>query len=96
MTIFVIRWVLYQGAELFLSNLLLVIGYMIIAGLISFAVLYRMGPAHHRTLALIQWTIQLVGLLLIATSSQLFHVSLLMVGVVLVYYNTSHSFLYCL
>ena len=48
----------------------LVIGYIFIAGLISFAVIYRMGPpSDHRTLNLITWSMQLVALCMIFLSS---------------------------
>ena len=48
----------------------LVVGYIFIAGLISFAVIYRMGPpSDHRTLNLITWSMQLVALSMIFLSS---------------------------
>jgi len=48
----------------------LVIGYIFTAGLISFAVIYRMGPpSDHRTLNLITWSMQLVALCMIFLSS---------------------------
>ena len=48
----------------------LVVGYVLIAGLISFGVIYRMGPpSDHRTLNLITWSMQLVALVMIFVSS---------------------------
>ena len=48
----------------------LVVGYIFTAGLISFAVIYRMGPpSDHRTLNLITWSMQLVALCMIFLSS---------------------------
>jgi len=48
----------------------LVVGYILIAGLISFGVIYRMGPpSDHRTLNLITWSMQLVALVMIFVSS---------------------------
>lgn len=47
-----------------------VLGYVLLAGSISAAALYRLGPpSHPRTLDLLQWTLQLLGLALIALSS---------------------------
>lgn len=48
----------------------LVVGYVTIAGLVSFAVIYRMGPpSDQRTLNLITWSMQLVSLVMIYLSS---------------------------
>jgi len=47
-----------------------VAGYCAVTGIISCAVLYRIGPpSHPRTLSLIQWAIQAVSLVLVAMSS---------------------------
>ena len=47
-----------------------VLGYVLLAGSISAALLYRLGPpSHPRTLDLLQWTLQFLGLALIALSS---------------------------
>merc|ERR1711874_264600 len=46
------------------------IGYLLLAGVISFAVMYRMGPPDNpRTLNLIQWSMQFVGLSAVVMSS---------------------------
>ena len=46
--------------------------YIFVAGVISFAVMYRFGPVENpRTFNLIQWSIQLLALILIALASQL-------------------------
>jgi len=48
----------------------LVVGYVLVAGLISFAIMYRMGPpSDHRTLNLITWFMQLVSLIMVFLSS---------------------------
>jgi len=48
----------------------LVVGYVLLAGLVSFAIIYRMGPpANPRTLNLIQWSMQAIGLLMVVLSS---------------------------
>ena len=47
-----------------------VLGYLVTSALVSFAVCYRMGPVDNpRTLNLIQWSMQLVALVLIYVSS---------------------------
>lgn len=47
-----------------------VLGYILLAGSISAAFLYRLGPpSHPRTLDLLQWTLQFLGLALITLSS---------------------------
>jgi len=56
-----------------------VVGYILCAGIISFAVVYRMGPpSNHRTLNLIQWSMQLVSLVTIVMSSYYQAASLLL------------------
>ena len=46
------------------------VGYVLLAGLVSFAIIYRMGPpANPRTLNLIQWSMQAIGLLMVVLSS---------------------------
>ena len=46
------------------------VGYVLAAGLISFAVIYRMGPpSDHRTLNLITWSMQLVAVVMVFLSS---------------------------
>eukprot|EP00092_Neocalanus_flemingeri_P028995 GFUD01031478.1.p1 GENE.GFUD01031478.1~~GFUD01031478.1.p1 ORF type:complete len:450 (+),score=145.71 GFUD01031478.1:33-1382(+) len=48
----------------------LVIGYVLVAGIISFTVVYRMGPpSNPRTINLIQWSMQFVSLVMVVMSS---------------------------
>jgi len=48
----------------------LLVGYVIVVSIISFATVYRMGPpSNPRTINLIQWAIQLVSLVMVALSS---------------------------
>jgi len=48
----------------------LVVGYVLVAGIISFAVVYRMGPpSNPRTINLIQWSMQFVSLVMVVMSS---------------------------
>ena len=54
----------------------LVVGYVMVAGLLSFAFIYRMGPpSDHRTLNLITWSMQFVSLVMIFLSSYNQHAS---------------------
>ena len=54
----------------------LVVGYVLVAGLLSFAAIYRMGPpSDHRTLNLITWSMQFVSLVMIYLSSYNQHAS---------------------
>lgn len=64
-----------------------VVGYVVIAGLISFAVLYRMSPPTDvRSLNLIQWTLQLMGLTFLFLSSPITEVGVaFVVGSLLMY-----------
>ena len=48
----------------------LVVGYILVAGIISFGVVYRMGPpSNPRTINLIQWAMQFVSLVMVVMSS---------------------------
>ena len=76
------------ASEILLNNWHYVIGYVTIAGLISFAVLYRLGPVENpRTLDLIQWSIQLVALALVYFSFyQITEVAVVMVAMAICSY----------
>lgn len=61
--------------------------YVFVAGVISFAVLYRFGPVENpRTFNLIQWSIQLLALILIALASQLPEIGFAFVTLALLFY----------
>lgn len=64
-----------------------VLGYAIIAGLVSFAIIYRWGGVSNpRTFDLIQWSLQLVGMVLVYLSTSSLVLSLgVMVLVAMVY-----------
>jgi len=58
----------------------LVVGYVVLAGFLSFAAIYRMGPpSDHRTLNLITWSMQFVSLVMIYLSSYNQHASLALI-----------------
>ena len=73
-----------------------VMAYVTCAGLISFAVLYRMSPpSDQRSLNLIQWTIQLVGVACIYLACPLQEVGVVFVIAVLILYNISSWSVVC-
>lgn len=73
-----------------------VTAYVTCAGLISFAVLYRMSPpSDQRSLNLIQWTIQLVGVACIYLACPLQEVGVVFVITVLILYNLSSWSVMC-
>ena len=58
----------------------LVVGYVVLAGFLSFAAIYRMGPpSDQRTLNLITWSMQFVSLVMIYLSSYNQHASLALI-----------------
>jgi len=64
------------------------VAYFLIAGIISFGIFYRYGPVQDaRSLSLIQWILQCIGLVLIYNSTQIREVSIALVIVLLTVYN---------
>ena len=85
---YVVHWTVSQGIEFVLKHWLYLLVYVAVAGLASFAVLYRMGPANPRTIHLIQWFLQLIGLILVFISFyQLTSVAVSAVIMLLSWYN---------
>ena len=65
---------------------------MAIAALVSFAVLYRMAPpTNQRTLDIIQWTIQLVGVACVYLAFPIKEVGVASVMLTVLLYNISTS-----
>ncbi len=65
------------------------VGYSMVAGLISFAVIYRWGGVSNpRTFDLIRWFMQLVGLVLVYSSTSYVMISLAMIFIALFTYHT--------
>ncbi|XP_019849687.1 PREDICTED: nuclear envelope integral membrane protein 1-like [Amphimedon queenslandica] len=84
------HWIYSQGIDFIRDNWLYLLIYLITSGFISFAILYRIGPAHVRTLQLIQWLLQFISLTLLFFSfSQIQVIAFIAVLVLLVHYNTS-------
>ena len=64
-----------------------VLGYVAIAALVSFGIIYRMGPVSDtRTFDLIQWSMQIVGVVLMYMASQTPEVGVANVVVALLFY----------
>ncbi|CAH1774196.1 unnamed protein product [Owenia fusiformis] len=72
-----------------------VIGYFLIAGLISFAICYWKGPIEDiRSRNLIKWTIQLSGLICMYNSMQIPEVSVFIMVTILIIHNFPYSVTY--
>jgi hypothetical protein len=81
-------WFWNHALEVAISNWQYVTAYIIVAALISFAVLYRMAPpTNERTLNLIQWTVQLGGVACIFLSFPMREVGVASVAITLLLYN---------
>ena len=80
-------WLAGHALEVATTMWQYVVVYVFVAGVISFAVIYRFGPVENqRTFNLIQWSIQLLALILIALASQLPEVGLTFVIMSLLFY----------
>ncbi|KAL5009997.1 hypothetical protein ScPMuIL_012302 [Solemya velum] len=63
-------------------------GYIVVTGLISFAVVYRYGPVTDRkSLNLIKWMLQVIGLVFIYNGTQIREISFAFIIIVVVTYN---------
>ncbi|XP_054162304.1 nuclear envelope integral membrane protein 1-like [Oppia nitens] len=73
--------ILWQTFEHFLiENSFYLIIYLILSALISFALAYRFGPiTNHRTLNLMQWFLQLIGLIFMVISCEIYEYSMLFI-----------------
>lgn len=79
-------------SQVAVNNWQYVTAYVVCAALVSFAVLYRMSPpSNERSLNLIQWTIQLVGVACVYLACPLQEVGVASVAVALILYNTCWS-----
>ncbi|XP_060077214.1 nuclear envelope integral membrane protein 1-like isoform X2 [Ylistrum balloti] len=70
-----------------------ILGYVILTGLISFCACYRYGPVTDtRSLNLIQWFIQLIGLFLVYQGTQIPELSVAIIVVLVTLYNIPKGF----
>jgi hypothetical protein len=75
-------------ADTVVENWQYVLGYIVTAGVLSFAIVYRYGPVtDERSLSLIQWFLQLMGLALVYNSTQIREVSIALIIILLTIYN---------
>ena len=82
-----IYWMYKHSLELLVSMWQYFVVYVLIAGAVSFAVIYRFGPVENpRSINLIQWTVQLVALLFIGMASQVPEVGITFVVMALISY----------
>ena len=84
---FFLHWIYTQGLSFVHDNLFFVICYIVVSGMVSFAILYRMGPAHERTITLVKWFLQLAGLFLVFLSMQFIPFGVGLVTFVLIWNN---------
>ncbi|KAL3835785.1 hypothetical protein ACJMK2_021261 [Sinanodonta woodiana] len=72
-----------------------IVGYIVVMGLLSFALVYRFGPVTEtRTLNLIQWFLQGLGLFLVFISTQITEVSVAFIIIMLTLYSFPRKLLY--
>ena len=63
-------------------------------GIISFAIVYRYGPVTDpRTLNLIQWLLQAIGLVLVYNSTQIREISIALIIILVTVYNFPRAML---
>ncbi|KAK3600326.1 hypothetical protein CHS0354_006689 [Potamilus streckersoni] len=72
-----------------------IVGYIGVMGLLSFVLVYRFGPmTETRTLNLIQWFLQGLGLVLVFISTQITEVSVALIIIMLTVYNFPRKLLF--
>ncbi|XP_067686108.1 nuclear envelope integral membrane protein 1-like [Haliotis asinina] len=87
-SMFILQTVTHKFNEILQNHWHLALGYILVTGLLSFAVVYRYGPVKdQRTLNLVRWTLQLVGLLFIYIGTQIPEASIAIIIIVLSVYN---------
>ncbi|XP_046553129.1 nuclear envelope integral membrane protein 1-like [Haliotis rubra] len=87
-SMFILQTVSHKFNDILQNHWHLALGYILVTGLVSFAVVYRYGPVKdQRTLNLVRWTLQLVGLLFIYIGTQIPEASIAIIIIVLSVYN---------
>ena len=79
---------LYWSTELLVQYWVHVLVYVVVSGLISFAVLYIKGVSNPRTMDVLCWTLQLVGVGLVYLSTSSHMTSVFLVAVLILFYAT--------
>ncbi|XP_068223073.1 nuclear envelope integral membrane protein isoform X2 [Palaemon carinicauda] len=86
--IYLVQYIWQNFVELIKEYQAIAIGYVIVAGLISFAVVYRCGPlTDQRSVNLVQWAMQLGSLVAVFFSSQYREATLGLVIIMISYYS---------
>ncbi|KAK6183454.1 hypothetical protein SNE40_010933 [Patella caerulea] len=71
-SLFMLQWMSTRIQDIVRDNWQYVLGYVIVTGLVSFALVYRYGPMKEdRSLNLLQWLLQIIGLALIYNGTQI-------------------------
>ncbi|XP_064613742.1 nuclear envelope integral membrane protein 1-like isoform X1 [Liolophura sinensis] len=87
-------YIWYQLRSIMEDYYQFVVGYLLVVGLISFGFCYKYGPVSDaRSLNLIQWAIQLLGLILIYFMCQIPEISAAVIVILICIYNFPRSIL---
>ncbi|XP_071550052.1 nuclear envelope integral membrane protein isoform X2 [Panulirus ornatus] len=86
--VYLIQYLWQNFLSVLKENHAIAVGYVVVAGLISFAMVYRYGPlTDTRSINLVQWAMQLVALLAVFLSSQYREATLGLVIIMVTYHN---------
>ncbi|KAK8726774.1 hypothetical protein OTU49_010046, partial [Cherax quadricarinatus] len=88
LTVYLIQYLWQNFVSIVKENHAVAVGYVVVAGLLSFAMVYRYGPlTDKRSINLVQWAMQLMAVLAIFLSSQYREATLGLIIVMVSYYN---------
>ncbi|XP_063845122.1 nuclear envelope integral membrane protein-like isoform X1 [Scylla paramamosain] len=88
LTVYLLQYLWQNFVSIVKEHQAVAVGYVVVAGLISFAVVYRYGPlTDQRSINLVQWSMQLVALLGVFFSSQYREATLGLVLVMVTYHS---------
>ncbi|XP_071100873.1 nuclear envelope integral membrane protein 1-like [Haliotis cracherodii] len=87
-SMFILQTVCNKFNDILQNHWHIALGYVLVTGFVSFAVVYRYGPIKDpRSLNLVTWTLQLVGLFFIYIGTQIPEASIAIIIIVLSVYN---------
>ncbi|BFZ06509.1 hypothetical protein BsWGS_09548 [Bradybaena similaris] len=93
-SMYLYQWISSYFGDIIKNHWQILLGYTAVMGLVSFAVVYRYGPVtNQRTLNLVKWALQLLGLIMVYQGSQIPEVSVAIIIVAVVLYLFPPSFL---
>ncbi|XP_069988932.1 nuclear envelope integral membrane protein isoform X1 [Penaeus vannamei] len=88
LAVYLIQYLWQNMVTVIKENHAIAVGYVVVAGLISFAIVYRYGPlTDQRSINLVQWAMQMVAIIVVFLSSQYREATLGLVIVMLSYHN---------